>query len=106
MALFRKKEEMHFRHHNKRNHNTLIVGEDTETYDYLLVTSKAKRDKNHNNVKFKVKPKKGYNGDSYYEKKLKKDLKKFFASSRLRSWHLSKSDYDEIMLLLKNKNKK
>ena len=35
MAIYKSKKQMHFRHHKKRKHNTLVVGEDDKKYDYF-----------------------------------------------------------------------
>ena len=56
MAFYKSREQMHFRHHIKREHNALIVVEDEKNYDYFLVTNSPKRDKKHKNEKFDDKP--------------------------------------------------
>lgn len=95
---------MHFRHHIKREHNALIVGEDENNYDYFLVTSSPKRDKNHKNEKFDDKPNKKYNGNSYFDKRLKKDLKDYFGINPIKTWHLSERDFKKIISILNKKN--
>ena len=111
MALYNKKDKFHFRHHKIRKHNTLIVGEDKNNYDFLLITTSPRRDKSHLNAKFKKNPKKDLKAqkkiiDSYYEKRLGNDVKRNFADLPLKTWYLSNEDYFDILKLLEKKSKK
>lgn len=105
MALFRDYKKIHFRHHKKSKHNTLVVGEDNKNYDYIKVTHTPKRDKTHKNNSFIKNPNKKDKSPSYYENKVRIDVKSNFHEKPIRSWVLSEEDFNQLIKFLKSKKK-
>ena len=105
MAIYKDFKKIHFRHHKKSKHNALVVGEDNKNYDYVKVTHTPKRDKTHKNNNFYKNPNQKDKTLSYYENKIRIDVKSNFSKKIIKSWVLSKEDYDELKKFLKNKKK-
>ena len=104
--------KFHFRHHNKKVHPVLVVGENKEKYKYIPTTSSPKRDKHHENEEFVYHPKTGVeqikiknpNERSHMEKRIKSDYKKNMPTVK-KKWKLSKLDYKKVIKLINGKKK-
>lgn len=105
MSIFKNLKKIHFRHHKKSKHNSLIVGEDLKNYDYIKITHSPRKDKTHKNNEFKHNPNQKDLKKSYYENKIRVDIKSNFADKPNKTWYLSNEDYKEIVQFLNNKKK-
>lgn len=106
MAFYTNKKKIHIRHHIKKRHNSIIVGEDKENYDYITITHSPRKDKTHLNNKFYRNPNLSDNGDSYYENRIRVDVKKNFSKNSIKSWSISLKDLKKIEEVMERKNKK
>ncbi len=121
MSIYKNKKKIHIRHRKNTTelriglaknpryknieHNVIIVGEDNVKYDFLTLTTKAKRDSRHKNIQLRKNPKPGDNRNSYYENKLRKDYKKNFHFEPSNTWRLSKEDFEELIKFLETRKK-
>lgn len=106
MAFYFNKKKIHFRHHIKKKHNSIIVGEDSKNYDYITVTHSPRRDKTHLNNKFEKNPNSKDYRDAYYENRIRVDIKDNFSKNPIKSWNISEKDFKKIEKLLNSKIKK